>query len=166
MKIIIRNITKKDIRIAHKIYNYYIFNSFVNFEEKPISLFRFKNMVNKILLTKLPFIVSELNGQVVGLAYLTKYRNKSGYKFSYENSIYIDNNYVGKGIGQKLLKNLLKISKKNNKIKNIVAIIGDSKNYSSIKIHKKSGFNHVGILKKIGFKKNKWIDSLIMLKKI
>ena len=95
---------------------------------------------------------------------LNKFRNKSGYRFTYENSIYIDPIFMNKGIGAELLKNLIKISKKNKKIKNIIAVIGDSKNYSSIKIHSKNGFKKIGILRKIAFKKNKWLDSVYMQK--
>ena len=163
---LIRNINKKDIRKVLKIYNYHIENSLGNFEEKKISLREFNKLVSSILSKKIPFIVSEMNREITGFAFLNEYRSKSGYRFTFENSIYINPKYINKGLGNMLLKNLIKLSKKNKIIKNIIAVIGDSKNKSSITIHLKNGFKKIGTLKKIGFKKNKWIDSVYMQKKL
>ena len=74
------------------------------------------------------------------------------------------NNYLKQGIGFRLLKQLIISSKKNKDIKKIVAVIGSIDSIGSIKIHKKLGFKNCGKLKKIGFKKNKWIDCIIMQK--
>ena len=163
---LIRNINKKDIRKVLKIYNYHIENSLGNFEEKKISLREFNKLVSSILSKKIPFIVSEMNREITGFAFLNEYRSKSGYRFTFENSIYINPKYINKGLGNMLLQNLIKLSKKNKIIKNIIAVIGDSKNKSSITIHLKNGFKKIGTLKKIGFKKNKWIDSVYMQKKL
>ena len=162
----IRTIKKGDVKQTLYIYNYYIENSFSNFEESKISIYKFNLLIKKTLTNKLPFLVIAINKKILRLAYLSNYRNKSGYKFAFENSIYIHPEFQGKGLGAKLLKKLIQISKTNKKIKNIIAIIGDSENIASIKLHKKTGFNHIGVIKKVGFKKNKWIDSIIMQKKI
>ena len=160
----IRKIQKKDIKKVLYIYNYHIENSLSNFAEKKITLRNFSTLVNKIIRKKLPFIIYEKNNNILGLAFLDEYRYKSGYRYTFENSIYVHPDFMNIGIGSKLLKNLILYSKKNNNIKNIVAVIGGSKNHSSIKIHKKNGFIKIGILKKVGFKKNKWIDSVYMQK--
>ena len=68
------------------------------------------------------------------------------------------------GIGNDLLRELLEASKKNPNIKNIIAVIGSFDSESSIHIHKKNGFKTIGILKKVGFKKDKWIDAIYMQK--
>ena len=162
----IRFIEKKDIKFVLDIYNYYIENSLSNFEESKISLIEFKKMISLILSKNLPFIIYEMDKKIIGFAFLNEYRSKSGYKFSFENSIYVHHDHMNKGIGNILLKNLIKYAKKNKMIKNIIAVIGDSNNHSSIKIHQKNGFKKIGILKKIGFKKNKWIDTVYMQKKI
>jgi len=160
----IRTINTKDIKNAVKIYNYYIENSLSNFEEKKISTRQFSKLMSRIISKKLPFIVIEINKEIFGFAFINEFRKKSGYRFTYENSIYIHPEFMNLGLGNKLLKALINTSKKNKMIKNIVAVIGDSKNFSSIKIHSKNGFKKIGILKKIGFKKNKWIDSVYMQK--
>ena len=158
----IRKIFKKDLKQALYIYNYFIQNSYSNFEEKKISIKKFNAQYKEIISKKLPFLIAECNEAIVGIAYINNYRSKSGYKYSFENSIYIHPNYINKGIGNKLLKKLISVSKKNKNIRNIIAVIGDSSNKSSIKIHQKNGFKKIGILKKIGYKNKKWIDSVYM----
>ncbi len=164
MKLRIETISEKNLRSAHKIYNYYITNSYSNFEEKTLTFKDFyknyKNIINK----KLPYLVALYDEKVVGIAYLNQFREKSGYRFTFENTIYIHNNYIKQGIGSKLLKALIDLSKKNNKIKLIVAVIGSIDSKGSIKIHQKCGFKEVGKLTKVGFKKNKWIDSIFLQK--
>ena len=100
------------------------------------------------------------------MAYVSKFREKSGYKFTYEHSIYVDPQHLDRGFGSTILKELIKLCKKNSKIKNLIAVIGGSSNNSSIKIHKKNGFKYIGTLKKVGHKKNKWLDSVYMQKRL
>ena len=164
MKLRIETISEKDLRSAHKIYNYYITNSYANFEEKKITFKEFYTNYKNIIGKKLPYLVAIYEEKVVGIAYLNQFREKSGYRFSFENTIYIHNNYIKQGIGTKLLKALIDLSKKNKKIKLIIAVISSIESQSSIKIHKKLGFKNAGLLKKVGFKKNKWIDSIFLQK--
>ena len=166
MKLRIGTISEKDLISAHKIYNYYITNSYANFEEKKLSFRDFYKNYKNIIDKKLPYLVATYDEKVVGIAYLNQFREKSGYRFAFENTIYIHNDYIKKGIGSKLLKALINISKKNKKIKLIVAVIGSIDSQSSIKIHKKLGFKKVGKLTKVGFKKNKWIDSIFLQKNL
>jgi len=166
MKLKIIKITKRHIKEAHQIYNYYIKNSYANFEEKIISRKNFYDNYKKIHFNKLPYLVAIDKNKVVGIAYLNKFREKSGYRFAFENTIYVHEEYLNKGIGSKLLKELINISKRNKNIKKIVAVIGDIDSAGSVKIHKKNGFKKVGILKKIGFKNGKWIDAIFMQKQL
>ena len=166
MEIIIKQISIDHLKEAHKIYNYYIKNSYSNFEEKKISfkdfIMNYKNINSK----KLPYLVALKNKNVVGIAYLSKFREKSGYRYAFENTIYVHNKYLRQGIGYKLLKELITLSKKIKKIKIIVAVIAGIDSEGSIKIHKNLGFKNSGILKKIGFKNDKWIDSILMQKNV
>ena len=166
MNLIIKKIEKKYYNQVLNIYNYYIENSFANFEEKKINLINFKNQLKIIKKNKLPFLVALEENKVVGIAYLTKFREKSGYRFVFENTIYVHKDHIKKGIGTKLLINLLEISKKNTNIKKIIAVIGGIDNESSIKIHKKNGFKKMGVLENIGFKKGRWINAIFFQKDI
>ena len=166
MIILSENISEKHLKEALTIYNYYISNSFSNFEEKTLTIRKFTSMYKNINLTKLPFIVAINNDKVIGLAFVNKFREKSGYRFTHEHSIYVNPKFIEKGYGSIILKELIKNSKKNKSIKNLIAVIGGSDNKASIKIHKKNGFKYIGTLEKVGFKKNKWIDSIYMQKKL
>ena len=146
-----------------KIYNYYIKNSLSNFEEKALSFKLFFEMYKNVNSQNLPFLILKVDNTITGMAFVNKFREKSGYRFI-EHSVYINPEYVGCGYGNIILKELIKQCKKNKKVKNLIAVIGSSKNIASIKVHKKNGFKHIGTLRKIGFKKNKWLDSVYMQK--
>ena len=160
----IEKVTKKDILQILEIYNYHINFGLANFEEKEMSYEEFFELYNSIITLNLPFLVAKKDNKIIGFIYLNKFRAKSGYKHTFENSIYIDNQYRGMGIGNNLLIELLEASKKNPNIKNIIAVIGNFDSESSIRIHEKNGFQTIGILKKVGFKKDKWIDAIYMQK--
>ena len=166
MKVKKNNFTKNEISKSLKIYNYFIEHSLSNFEEKKLSNTKFNFLLREIKKNKLPFILAIEDNDVIGLAFVNKFREKSGYRFSYEHSIYVDPAFINNGYGNKILKELIKICKKITKIKNLIAVIGGKNNFASIKIHKKNGFDYIGTIKKAGFKKNKWVDSIYMQKRL
>ncbi len=166
MKVKKNNFTENEISKALKIYNYFIENSFSNFEEKKLSKLTFNLLLKKIKNNKLPFILAIEDNKVIGLAFVNKFREKSGYRFSYEHSIYVDPDFINNGYGNNILKELVKICRKIKKIKNLIAVIGGKDNFASIKIHKKNGFQYIGTIEKAGFKKNKWVDSIYMQKRL
>ena len=166
MEVTIEKISKKYLKDAYKIYNYYIVNSYSNFEEKKLTFNQFNNNYKNIIKHNLPYLVALSDKRVVGLAYLNKFRDKSGYRFAFENTIYVHDKHTRQGIGYKLLKELLNVSKNNKNIKLIVAVIGSIDSKGSLKLHGKLGFKKTGVLKKIGFKNNKWIDSIFLQKNL
>ena len=166
MELIIKPISKKHLKSAHRIYNYYIANSYSNFEEKKLTFNQFHGNYKYISKNKLPYLIALSEKKVVGLAYLNRFREKSGYRFAFENTIYVHDKYTRKGIGYQLLKELLFVSKNNKNIKLIVAVIGSIDSKGSLKLHEKLGFEKTGVLKKIGFKNNKWIDSIFLQKNL
>ncbi len=166
MKLKIEKISKKHLSDAHKIYNFYIKNSYSNFEENELKFKDFCKQYKNIISKNLPYLVALNEEKVVGIAYVNKFREKSGYRFAFENTIYVHNEYIRQGIGYKLLKELINVSKKNQNIKIIVAVISSIDSKGSVKIHQKLGFKKSGIFKKIAFKKNKWIDAIFLQKNI
>ena len=166
MKLTIEKISELHLKDAHKIYNYYIVNSYSNFEEKKLTFNQFYINYKNIIKNKLPYLIALSKNKVVGLAYLNRFREKSGYRFAFENTIYVHEKHTRQGIGYKLLKELLNISKNHKNIKSIVAVIGSIDSKGSIKLHKKLGFRKTGVLKKIGFKNKKWIDSIFLQKNL
>ena len=166
MELKIEKISEQYLKDAHKIYNYYIINSYSNFEEKKLTFNQFHKNYRTIIKNKLPYLVALSEKKVVGLAYLNRFREKSGYRFAFENTIYVHDQHIKQGIGYTLLKELLYVSKSNKNIKLIVAVIGSIDNKGSLKLHEKLGFKKTGVLKKIGFKNNKWIDSIFLQKNL
>ena len=166
MEVKIEKISKKYLKDAYRIYNYYIVNSYSNFEEKKLTFSQFHKNYKNIINNKLPYLVALNEKKVVGFAYLNRFREKSGYRFAFENTIYVHDKHTRQGIGYKLLKELLNVSKNNKNIKLIVAVIGSIDSKGSLKLHEKLGFKKTGALKKIGFKKNKWIDSIFLQKNL
>ncbi len=166
MKLTIEKISNKHLRDAHKIYNYYIVNSYSNFEEKKLTFNQFHKNYKNIAKNKLPYLIALIEKKVVGLAYLNRFKEKSGYRFAFENTIYVHHKHKRQGIGHKLLGELINVSKNNKNIKLIVAVIGSIDSKGSLKLHKKLGFKKTGVLKKIGFKNSKWIDSIFLQKNL
>ena len=158
----IKKVEEKDILQIMEIYNFHVENGLANFEENSLSHKEFIKLFNHINNSNLPFLVAKKDNNVIGFTYLNQFRNKSGYKFSYENSIYVDINYTGQGIGYNLLKELIKVSLLDHKIKNIIAVIGSYDSEASIKIHTKNGFEMIGTIKKVGYKQGKWLDTIYM----
>ena len=160
-QLIFRKIKKEEIGEVLDIYNYHIENGLANFEENTLNIDIFIKLYEEILDLNLPFLVCEEDKKIIGFAFLNKFRNKSGYKYTYENSIYMHKDAIGRGIGSKLLKELIVESSATN-IKTIIAVIGGKNSQASVNIHKKNGFNMIGTLQKVGFKKNQWLDIIYM----
>ena len=166
MKLKITELREIHLEEAHELYNYYIINSYANFEETALSFKKFFKNYKNIIDNKLPYLVALDNKKVIGIAYLNKFRDKSGYRFVFENTIYVSSEYHKEGIGSKLMEKLINFSIKNKNIKKLVAVISEIDSKGSIKVHKKFGYKKTGVLKKIGFKNNKWIDVILMQKNL
>jgi L-amino acid N-acyltransferase YncA len=151
----IRPVSLSDSEIICGIYNYYILNSTITFEEIPLTV---DEMISRIknIIKDYPWLVYEEKDKVVGYTYAGKWKERSAYRYSVETGIYIDPNYTGKGIGSQLKGELLKKLKENS-IHSIVCGIA-LPNPASIALCEKFGFEKVAHLKEVGFKFNKWID--------
>ena len=157
----VREIKNEDMPTIQVIYAYHVEYGLASWEEVPPDVDELTQRRDKILADGFPYLVAEIDGQVLGFAYASKYRPRSAYLHCCENSIYVKNSAQRKGIGSALLAALIKRCTEMN-FRRMVAIIGDSANHSSIHLHKKAGFEHVGIIPGCGFKRNKWLDQVIM----
>ena len=159
----VREIKPEDLKEVTEIYNYYVISSASTFDNEKQKNETLKHRFDTLINQKMPILIAESNKKVIGYAYTSPYRQRWGYRFTVEDSIFIHKDFVRKGIGEILLKELIK------KVKilgfnQIVAIIGDSSNFASIKLHRKLGFQIIGKMPKIGRKFNKWLDNVIMQK--
>ena len=109
----------------------------------------------------LPYLVAELEGAVRGYAYAAPYHRRPAYRHAVENSVYVDQNAVGRGLGTALLDGLIQACTKAG-LRQMVAIIGETANKASIRLHERAGFHHVGTLRSVGFKHGQWLDTVLM----
>jgi L-amino acid N-acyltransferase YncA len=168
----IREATPSDVGEICNIYNYYVLKDgdMTTFEESPISLqemhSRYDKITNEI---NFPFLVAcagGMDGPIAGYAYSQGYKPRHAYRFSAEDSIYLHPSHCGKGLGSRLLSDLLNRLKIKG-IKQVVAVIGtEEDNPASMYLHSKLGFKLVGTYPKIGFKYGKWVDRCHMQKSI
>jgi len=151
----IRSVILPDAQSICDIYNEYVKNSTITFEEIPVPL---EDMVERIKAVTVgyPWLVYEVDEKVVGYTYGRKWRDRAAYRNSVETGTYLDQKFIGRGIGAELKKELLKILKE----KSFHAVISGIAlpNPASIALNEKFGFKKVAHFKEVGYKFNKWID--------
>lgn len=108
-----------------------------------------------------PYLVAEIEGIVAGYAYAGPYHTRPGYRATLENSVYVAEQFQGRGIGSALLGALIEAAETGG-FRQMIAVIGGTDNVGSIRLHARHGFEHAGILRNVGYKHERWIDVVIM----
>jgi len=151
----IRNATTEDSKAIAAIYNHYLLNTVVTFEEEPVSA---KEMQQRITDTqeKYRWIVYEENNEVIGYAYAHAWRVRAAYRYSSELSVYLAHGHTGRGIGKKLYSALIDEARKMK----LHAVIGGVAlpNEASVKLHETLGFKKVAEFQEVGMKFGKWVN--------
>lgn len=152
----IRPATKTDADAIARIYNHYVLNTTITFEEKAVTVEDIVDRIAEVESNSLLWLVAEQDGQVVGYAYASKWKGRCAYRYSVESSVYVAQGHGGRGIGTKLYEALLPQLKD----KGIHAVIGGIvlPNLSSIALHEKFGMTQVAHFKEVGYKFNQWLD--------
>ncbi|ORT50175.1 phosphinothricin acetyltransferase [Vibrio sp. qd031] len=148
MKIRIAEIS--DANEIANIYNHYITESTITFEESTVSVNQMKERIETLLGSGFPWIVLEGDSKIIGYAYASPWNSRTAYRFTVESTIYLDPQASGKGNGRRLYTNLLNRLYK-QEIRNVMGVIA-LPNPSSIALHESLGFNKVGEFSNIGFK--------------
>lgn len=151
----IRPAVLSDAKALVDLYNYYIRNSLVTFEEIELSQEEFATRIQKIS-EQYPFIVYEENGEILGYAYGNKWRERSAYRFALESSVYVKHGHYGKKIGQKLYQKLFELLKEQG-CKQVIGVI-TLPNEGSVKMHERFGFEKAAHFKSVGIKFGQWCD--------
>ncbi len=158
----IRPAQDTDIQAFAGIYGHYVRNSTATFENDPPDAAAFLQRRADVVARGLPWLVAELeSGIVAAFAYASPYRAREAYRFTVEDSIYVDAACLGRGIGSALLPRLIESCEQAG-ARQMVAIIGGQENSASIRLHAKFGFRHVGALEAAGYKFGRWIDTILM----
>lgn len=108
-----------------------------------------------------PYLVAESGGVVIGYGYINAYRPRPAYRWSVEDSIYLAPEAQGMGVGRALLERLIEAATLQG-YRQMVAVIGDSAQLPSIRLHRGCGFHFAGTLHAIGFKGGRWLDGVLM----
>lgn len=158
---LIRDATETDLVAINDIYNWYVPRSTCTYQEElePIEARR-KWFAAHQSNPRLPITVAEMGGDIVGWGSLSSYRERSAYRFTCENSVYVRHDLHGKKIGSTILADLIDRARKLN-YRNIIAGI-DGEQVASIALHAKFGFVECGRQTKIGFKFDRWLDVVFM----
>ena len=153
---IIRPAAPGDVDSLARIYNFFVRETIVTFEEEPVSSAEMSRRVAEVNDASLPWLVAEQDGEVAGYAYATKWKARHGYRFSTEVTVYVREAGAGRGTGSALYGQLLPALQ----ARGIHAVIGGIAlpNPASVALHEKFGFEKVAHFKETGFKLGRWID--------
>jgi phosphinothricin acetyltransferase len=157
----IRPSRDEDVAAIAAIYAHHVLHGVASFEEVPPPAEEIARRRRAIIERGLPYLVAERSGRVVGYCYAGPFRPRIGYRFTLEDSVYVDANEVGRGIGRRLLEQVIARCTELG-YRQMVAVIGGRETVPSIKLHERCGFAHIGVLPAVGFKFGRWIDIVMM----
>lgn len=152
----VRPVGPDDAAAIAAIYNHYVTETIVTFEEEPVTPAEFQRRIAEVVHGGLPWLVAEVDGRVAGYAYATRWRNRYGYRFTVEATVYLAPGYGGRGIGSALYRVLLS----RLEAAGFHAVIGGIAlpNDGSVALHEKVGFEKVAHFAQNGIKFGRWID--------
>lgn len=151
----LRNATSDDAGAICAIYNHYIANTIVTFEEVELGESEMRDRIVEIS-AALPWYVFEADGRVVGYAYASRWKSRCSYRYSVESTVYLDSTAIGRGVGTQLYDALLA----DLRSRNYHCVIGGIAlpNAGSVALHEKFGFKKVAHFEAVGWKFDRWID--------
>lgn len=159
--VVIRSARDADLPAITRIYAHHVRHGLATFETEPPTEDEMTRRHSELVSKGFPYLVAVRDHEVLGYAYVGPYRARPAYRFVVENSIYLDPAFAGKGVGRALLDALIRAAESRG-FRQMIAIIGDSANHASIKVHERCGFTLVGTFRAVGFKHGRWVDTVLM----
>jgi phosphinothricin acetyltransferase len=152
----IRNVISEDVVDICRIYNWYVSQTIISFEETLVSADEMRQRIQDITSQGFPWIVVEQEGNLAGYAYASKWRPRPAYKNTVEATVYLDQKFLGMGLGKNLYTEVLRQLKEAgyHSAMGVIAL----PNEASVRLHEKMGFEKAAHFKEVGFKFNQWID--------
>lgn len=157
----IRPATQADLPAIHAIYSQSVLTDVASWELTPPDEAEMARRMSALLEQNFPYFVATIEDRVVGYTYASAYRPRPGYRFTVEDSIYVDATAQRRGVGRQLLARLIAACEEQG-FRQMMAVIGDSQHVASIALHRALGFAQVGLLPNIGFKFGRWLDAVLM----
>ena len=149
---------------VHAIYRHHVLHGAASFEDEPPAVGELTRRCADILGHGLPYLVAELGDRVAGFCYAAPYRSRSAYRYTVEDTVYVDPGLGRRGLGGALLSALVHRCERceTRPWRQMIAVIGDGDNAGSIALHRRHGFRHTGTLRAVGFTFGRWVDSILM----
>jgi phosphinothricin acetyltransferase len=160
---LVRDATPEDVPAIQRIYAHHVLHGAGSFEEEPPAIEVMRARFDAVKERGLPWLAADVDGAVAGFSYARPYHDRSAYRFTLEDAVYVAPGFARAGIGRALLTAVLARCAADG-YRQMIAVIGDSANHGSIGLHLSLGFRHVGVLNGVGFKFGRWLDSVIMQK--
>jgi L-amino acid N-acyltransferase YncA len=157
----IRPAAAADLPEIQAIYAHHVLHGAGSFEEVPPSLEEIEARFAHIIGRGWSWLVATDATGVLGFAYYTQYRDRTAYRFTAENSIYVRDDVRGQGVGKALVARLLSDAERAG-FRQMLAVIGDAENIGSIGVHASLGFRKTGQMRSVGFKFGRWVDTVYM----
>lgn len=157
----IRRCRAEDLPAITAIYAHNVATGTASFETEAPDETEMRRRWSGLMEKQYPYFVAELGGEVCGYAYAGPYRTRPAYRHSVENSVYVAASAHRRGVGKALLRTLIQACREQG-FRQMIAIIGDSAHTASVRLHEASGFDMVGTIKDVGYKHNRWLDSVLM----
>lgn len=152
---------ERHITAIQQIYAYHVLHGTATFETEPPDVTEMAARLQKVRSAGLPWFVAVDDGQVRGYCYLSFYRERRAYRFTLEDSVYIDATCQGRGYGKMLLSRAIAWAEARG-FRQLVAVVGNSENTASLALHRAAGFSITGTLSSVGFKHGRWLDTVIL----
>ncbi|MFO1153328.1 MAG: N-acetyltransferase family protein [Rhodospirillales bacterium] len=160
---LIRPADAADIVQVQAIYAHHVLHGTASFEEEPPDIAEMTTRWQALVERDLPYLVAERGDHIVGFAYAGPFRPRNAYRYTLEDSIYVHPQATGQGVGRALMGDLIaRVTALG--YRQLIAVIGDAANTSSIALHASYGFVEAGRLLNTGFKFNRWLDVVFMQK--
>jgi phosphinothricin acetyltransferase len=157
----IRPAAEADLAAVTDIYAHAVLHGTATFELIPPDLAEMTRRFRTLTDGGFPYLVAELEGDVVGYAYAGPYRPRPAYRFTVENSVYLKPAIHRRGIGLQLMQRLIAECEARG-YRQMIAVIGDSGNAGSLGVHTRCGFTMIGTHTDVGFKFGRWLDIVMM----
>lgn len=161
----LRDSRDDDVATIQSIYAHHVRHGTGSFELDPPDLAAMHTRRADVLANGFPYLVAEAGGHVLGFAYANFFRTRPAYRFTVEDSIYVAEGARGRGVGRRLLAELVARCERAG-CRQMIAIIGDSANTSSIALHAGGGFRFAGTMRATGWKFDRWLDTVIMQREL
>ena len=161
----IRDSEERDLDAITAIYAHHVLHGLASFELEAPDAAEMARRRAQVLALGLPYLVAEREGRIAGYAYAAPYRARPAYRYTLEDSIYIDREFVGRGAGRMLLDALIEACARAG-FRQMIAVIGDSANSASIALHAACGFRRSGVFTDVGYKFGRWVDSVLMQREL